>query len=763
MSRPTSAGRVGPAVRPAPAARACRRQIERLEPRRLLSAAGGFVPGELIVGFEPGVGQSAIRRFYAEHGFTEVEAMDRDAGPRDRRLKLVAVPADRTTALIPALERDPRVAYAEPNYVVAMTPAAVTPTDLFYANQDYLNNAGQWGGTPDADVDAPEAWRATTGSPDVLVAVIDTGVDYTHPELVANMWTNPFEVPGDGVDNDRNGYVDDVHGIDTAANSGDPMDDEGHGTSVAGVIGGTPFNEGTAGVAWRVGIIAINIWRGPGDGTIADAVQAFQYVNHLKRVQGQNVVATNNSWGGNDPNVGASQALKDALAGPRGMKPILHVCAATNANTDSDVDPYWPAAFPLANVVSVASVDATGRYASDSNYGARSVDLAAPGAAIVIAPAPGGRYDYQFGGTSAAAPMVTGAAALAWSVFPTLTAAQVKARLLAGVDPIGHIGDNADKPTLTNGRLNIPKVLAGAPREADRTPPAAVARLGESATTFHSVTLRWQATGDDGRSGRAAFYDVRYATSPVTDATWGLATRALGEPGPRPAGAAETFTVGGLEPGKRYFFALKVRDNMGNQSRLSDGAEATTGPARVLFSDGFEAGANGWAGTGLWHLSDRRSARDRGTAWYYGREATGNCNTGGNNQGSLTSPAIDLRADAVRPTLIYREWRSVEDVSFRDSATVQVSAGGGPWRTVLQSELGTAAVPLNWQPTASGFGWNQTVTSPLSRPVWVARSVDLSRFAGKKVKVRLAFDTIDEAFNGYEGWYVDSVNVYGVA
>ena len=188
------------------------------------SASPAFVPGELLVSFRPGVEPGRHRPVLRRHGFSEREALDRHVQGDAGRLKLVSVPAARTAELISVLERDPRVAYAEPNYRHNRRLCGRHADRLFFAAQWNLNNTGQWSSTPDADIDAPEAWNITTGSPDVLVAVIDTGVDYNHPDLVANMWTNPFETPGDGIDNDGNGYVDDVHGIDTVADSGDPMD-----------------------------------------------------------------------------------------------------------------------------------------------------------------------------------------------------------------------------------------------------------------------------------------------------------------------------------------------------------------------------------------------------------------------------------------------------------------------------------------------------------------------------------------------------------
>jgi len=641
--------------------------------------------------------------------------------------------------------------------------SATTPTDTLYPAQYALNNIGQFSSLPDADIDAPEAWKITTGSPDVYVAIIDSGVEYDHPDLIANMWTNPGEIAGDGIDNDRNGYVDDIHGYDFLNDDGDPMDDYGHGTNCAGVIAASPFNEGTVGVAWRVGIIAIKVIGSDGEGsTESDMVKAFQYINYLKNVQGVNIVATNNSYGGGTAE-SFSLAVRDAMAGvdQPGMSPILHVCGAGNDSDDLEVTPLFPGAYNLENIITVAATDANDRYMDFSSYGATSVDLAAPGVNNFTT-----WLHHQtslFGGTSASTPFVTGAAALVWSAFPNLTAAQVKQRILDNVDPIGQIGNNSSKPTLTNGRLNIAKALAGAPVENDNKAPAVVSNLSLGGTTFQSATLNWTATGDDGITGRAAFYDVRYSTTPITGNNWDSAIRVLGESGPKTSGSAETLTVAGLGPAQTYYFAMKVRDNMGNQSGLSNITQTTTAAADTVFNDNMEHGVNGWTASGLWHQSTSR-ANSPTTAWYYGIEASMNYDTGTANSGVLTSPLIDLRKPGTAPVLIYREWREMEDVSLFDTARVQVSAKTNTWETVYQSELSTAIDPLNWQDSAALYaGWNLTLKSKFSTPQWVSRAIDLSAYAGKKIQIRFVFDTVNDGFNNFEGWHVDDVNVFSAA
>ena len=217
---------------------ACRRRrttplrVEQLEDRVVPSLTGSEVPGELLIGFRPGLSRADIAGFYADHGLSELQNLDIG---RDKGLRLVATPTPLAAALIPALQQDPRVRYAESNSV---TTLAQVPNDPDFSRDYGLRNSGQTGGTPDADIDADEAWDVTTGSRVVVVAVIDGGVDYTHPDLAANMWHNLGEIPGNNRDDDGNGFVDDYYGYDFANKDSDPRDEDGHGTHVAGTNGG---------------------------------------------------------------------------------------------------------------------------------------------------------------------------------------------------------------------------------------------------------------------------------------------------------------------------------------------------------------------------------------------------------------------------------------------------------------------------------------------------------------------------------------------
>jgi subtilisin family serine protease len=398
---------------------------------------------EILVGFEPGVSAAAQREVLQRLGAAP--------GKRIGRIRafVASVPAGERAPVITALKRDPRVRYAEPNVTFRID---VLPNDPSFLQLWGLENGGQSvngvAGSADADIDAGAAWDVTTGSASVTVGVIDTGVDYLHPDLAANIWINPGEdCPGcrnDGVDNDGNGYVDDWHGWDFKNNDNDPFDDNGHGTHVAGTIGAIGNNgQGVAGVNWTVKIVPLKFLGADGTGDASDAVEAVLYATSM------GVVVTNNSWGGSE----YSQALADAVA-IADAGGSLYVAAAGNSFANTDTSPNYPSGYSAPNIISVAATEQSDARAWFSNYGLRSVDLGAPGTNI-LSTKPGASYQY-LDGTSMATPFVTGAAALAKSAFPSASAAGIKALLLRTVDANTSLAGK----TTTGGRLNVGNALA---------------------------------------------------------------------------------------------------------------------------------------------------------------------------------------------------------------------------------------------------------------------------------------------------------------
>lgn len=303
-----------------------------------------------------------------------------------------------------------------PNYELKASDVSV--------NDPYSGNL--WGINNDTGISARRAWDVTTGSSDVVVAIIDTGIDYNHPDLAANVWVNPGETAGNGIDDDDNGFIDDVHGVNTVlgvANRGDPMDDNEHGTHVAGTIGAVGNNgEGVTGVNHRVKLMGLKFMDAGGGGRLSDAIAAIDYMVSMKVNHGVNIRVSNNSWGGG----GFSPALHAAIDRARAAG-IAFMAAAGNSRQDTDLFPSYPSSYEVANVVSVAAIDTNQSLASFSNFGAESVDIAAPGVGI-FSTLPNGRYGY-LSGTSMATPHVAGALALLFAAEPSTSLEQAIERL----------------------------------------------------------------------------------------------------------------------------------------------------------------------------------------------------------------------------------------------------------------------------------------------------------------------------------------------
>lgn len=359
------------------------------------------------------------------------------------QLAVVQVPENEDLGVaIKRLKRNPEVLYVEPNYRYRITqsaqPAAASerrPNDFDFSRLWGFDNTGQGGGKAGADIRAPAAWQIGTGDRRTVVAVIDTGIDYFHPDLQENLWKNRGEVPANGIDDDQNGHVDDVHGYDFVSRDSDPMDDHTHGTHVAGTIGAVGDNQrGVAGICWQVSLMAVKAFDEKGDGDLAGVVDAIRYAI----VNGARVI--NASWGGDS----RSRALEEAIA-EANSKGVLVVAAMGNEKTDSF---FYPAAYP--DVMGVVASDPKDQRAMFSNFGYYA-DVAAPGENI-FSTIPNNGYDY-LSGTSMAAPHVSGLAALILSKRPEFTALQVANIIRNTVDPIG-----ADKP-VGSGRINAFKAM----------------------------------------------------------------------------------------------------------------------------------------------------------------------------------------------------------------------------------------------------------------------------------------------------------------
>ncbi|HUE72289.1 MAG TPA: Calx-beta domain-containing protein [Pirellulaceae bacterium] len=407
------------------------------------------------------------------------------AGLREVRL---APGTDVETALA-VYRADPLVVYAQPNYRVHVQN---TPNDPGFGNLWGLHNTGQTGGTSDADIDAVEAWDNWTGNGSTIVAVIDTGVDYTHSDLAGNMWTNPGEIPGNGADDDGNGIIDDYYGAnfiyrdDFGNPTGDPYDDHYHGTHVAGTIGAIGDNGvGVTGVSWDVQIMAIKFLDSGGGGYTSDAIDGLNYAVSM------GAMISNNSWGGGPFDQGLYDAIQSA-----GLLGHVFIAAAGNSGVNADSSPMYPAAYDLDSIISVAATDHDDALAYFSNYGATSVDLGAPGVDI-YSTMPGNTYGY-LSGTSMASPHVSGVAALIRDLNPGWTAQQVKDQLLTTVDQISALSGIS----VTGGRLNAAAAVTGTP-PPDTTGPRITAQspFGTSITPVSSLRVTFSESINPGTFG----------------------------------------------------------------------------------------------------------------------------------------------------------------------------------------------------------------------------------------------------------------------
>ncbi|MBM3847424.1 MAG: peptidase S8, partial [Verrucomicrobia bacterium] len=391
----------------------------------------GAIPGQILVKFRPdpaGPGLQAARDLSGAR-------LQADAPLLGWQLLGLAPGSDLETELARFKARAD-VEFAEPNYRIERFS---TPNDPRLSEL--------WGLQA---IRASQAWQHSTGSSQVVVAVIDGGIDASQADLVPNLWVNPGEIAGNGIDDDLNGATDDVHGLNTFPPGVPSTDDDGHGSHVAGIIGATGNNGiGTAGVCWNVRLLAIKIFT-TDDGTgTAGAVRGYDYLLELRR-RGVNIRVVNNSWGGPVPSLALREAICRAEAAG-----ILSICAAGNRAVDTDYQPAFPAGLDCDGILSVAASRPDDGRASFSNFGNRTVDLAAPGERILSTYRRDGRYEF-LSGTSMAAPFVSGVAALLWSHSSQLTPSQVKTVILASARPhpawAGH--------TLTGGILDAGEAMA---------------------------------------------------------------------------------------------------------------------------------------------------------------------------------------------------------------------------------------------------------------------------------------------------------------
>jgi subtilisin family serine protease len=516
-----------------------------------------FVPGEILVRYrsEPmAKSKGASMRIAAHDGrLFSVDLKRTHGSDLLPGLRLARVAPEETLEAVAALRQQPDVIDAEPNYILK---ADVNPNDPRF-NEQYAPPL----------IGAPQAWDTRTGSSGagrVVIGVIDQGIDFNHPDLAANIWINPGEIPNNNVDDDGNGFKDDVRGFNFVDNDGTTFSgqaSEDHASHVAGIAGAVGNNGvGIAGVNWSVGLMSLRFLDEDGFGSTSDAIDAIQYARTMRNLwdttggtKGANIRVLNASFGG----ALFSQQFLDAI-NQANTSGLLFVAAAGNVDNgtiepNNDLVPHFPSNFDAANIISVAASNASDTLTSFSHFGATTVDIAAPGNAI-LSTTPNNTYS-SFSGTSMAAPQVSGAAALLWAQNPNLTVQQVKNLLIADGSVFASLSDKI----LSQRRLNVGNSMAGL-ISGDATPPGTVGSFHINSQNGRNLNVGWTASGDDGAGGgNASLYRIDF-----TDGGTGQVTTLKGVI-PKNSGSLQSVDI--RIPFKHLLGTLTLRefDNAGNE------------------------------------------------------------------------------------------------------------------------------------------------------------------------------------------------------
>ncbi|MBI1334374.1 MAG: S8 family serine peptidase [Armatimonadetes bacterium] len=596
---------------------------------------------------------------------------------------------------IAALHTLPNVSRAE--YDMPVSPDQVN--DPQYNLQWGLNNTGQTGGTPDADVDAPEAWPLIPTVSPVTVAVLDDGIEVGHPDLQANALVNSGEIPNNGIDDDGNGFVDDYLGWDFADNDNDPTPPDtsfSHGTHVSGIVAAVSNNAlGVASASRNVKLLGVRFYRGQST-WISDLILAVDYA----RIRGAKVINISYNLDG------WTQLLVDAFVRLKNADGVAMLSAGNNGEKD-------PARLGMLaqapNLCFVAATDHNDQLASFSNYGAQ-VQVAAPGVDI-LSTVPFGSYD-TYSGTSMASPFAASIMGTIRALYPSMTYSQAIARL----------GLTCDHKPQLNGKVTYGRVNLANAIQDDSVAPAPVSGLTLLRRSAGTFLVQFMASGDDGMVGAANYYDVRYSTSPITAANFSSAPQNLFATPTPGAGNPVKTSIGGLVPGSSYYIAVKALDDVGNESTITTAGPFTVLPALVY--ENMDGATSPFTPTGTW------------------ARTTDYANSG--SQSWTDSPGGSYLNNA-NSTLTYN---NAVNVTTPMAVTFLM-------RYDLESNYDYLYLEVS---TDGGATWSQlTKTTGTSGSVFKSFTASLSNYIGQTVRLR--FHMTSDSSVTYDGVYIDDFAV----
>ena len=612
-------------------------------------------------------------------------------------------------AIAKFLEDSLHVASVEPDIVVK---ANVSPNDTRFSELWGLKNNG----TSNIDIRATNAWDKTTGSRKIVVGIIDSGIDYNHPDLAANIWTNPGESGLDSmgrdkksnsVDDDSNGYIDDYRGWDFVSNDNTPMDLDSHGTHVAGTIGAVGNNSsGVTGVNWQASLVALRFLDENGEGYISDAVKALEYAVKMR------FFATNNSWGGG----GYSAAMNAAIVKARDAGQLF-IAAAGNESANNETTDSYPANYDQANVISVAAVDRNGILGWFSNYGSKKVHVAAPGVEI-LSTIPNSSYQ-SYQGTSMAAPHVTGAAMLMKANDPSLDYTTIKQRLISSVTSISGLAGKC----VAGGIINIDAAINTMP---DTTPPSTPKNLSLVIKGMLNATLSWTPSADDGRIAGVQDYLIKKSSKLIeTESDWENAT-SITDATMSLSPDKVTASIN-LPAGSQVFISVRARDFSNNISTIVPAIAVNLLP--ISLKNNYKANSIPTFPTTPWTAENDTV---RGQVF-----SDGSGSYAANTNRWLRLPAIPLRG---QDKLLLRFWHRYELEKNFDKGYITLESDGQT--TWLSPKFFTG----------TSNGWE------LAEIDLTQKMIELQQLA-PATNVTIGFLLTSDQNIQYDGWYLDDVSI----